>query len=94
MIGLVSNMETSFNEQYANKVEDNGGTTSYYQLDPKWKEVQDIIEAYNYNYSQGNILKVAMTLNRDRHSGTDTIRDLMKLMWFCEREIKRLKDIK
>jgi len=76
----------------SNQSINNGGTTSYYQLDPNWKEVQDIIEAYDYNYSQGNILKVAMTLNSNRHSGTDSIRDLNKAKWFIDREIQRLKN--
>ena len=69
---------------------DNGGAnTSYYQLDPSWKEVQDIIEAKQYNYAEGNILKVAFTLNSGRHSGTSRARDLRKLIYFTNRLLQQ-----
>ena len=69
---------------------DNGGAgTSYYQLEANWKEVQDIIEAKNYNYAEGNILKVAFTLDSGRHGGTSRSRDLRKLIYFANRLLKQ-----
>lgn len=69
----------------------NGGTTDYYKLDPKWKDVIDIIESRDLNYSQGNILKVGMTLNTGRHEGTDYERELNKVIFFANREKERIK---
>ena len=68
----------------------NGGTTDYYQIDPKWKQAQDIIEARDMNFSQGNILKSAFCFNTKRHSGTSYERELNKIIWFCKRELERL----
>lgn len=68
----------------------NGGTTDYYQFDPQWKQVQDIIEARGMNFSQGNILKAAFCFNTYRHGGTNYERELNKIIWFCKRELQRL----
>lgn len=68
----------------------NGGKTDYYKINPKWKMVQDIIEARDMNFSQGNILKAAFCFNTERHSGTDYERELNKIIWFCKREKKRI----
>lgn len=73
------------------KCENNGGTTDYYQLDPQWKQAQDIIEARNMNFSQGNILKAAFCFNVARHNGTDYERELRKIIWFAERELAALE---
>lgn len=69
----------------------NGGTTDYYQIQPNWKQAQDIIEARNMNFSQGNILKAAFCFNTERHSGTNYERDLNKIIWFAQRELQRIK---
>ena len=82
-------METEFDS-----AAERGGSTSYYKLDPSWTDLQDIIEAHNLNYAQANILKVAYTINVGRHSGTDYIRDLNKLIWFANRELKRINNDK
>lgn len=74
-----------------NPSDNNGGSTSYYKLDPYWKECGDIIEARNMNYNQGNIFKVAFTFNIGRHSGTDYERELNKIIWFANRELELLK---
>ena len=73
------------------KTKNDGGTTDYYAIQPKWKQCQDIIEAREMNFSQGNILKVAFTFNLGRHTGTDYKRDLKKIIWFAERELHKLK---
>lgn len=74
----------------AEKCTNNGGKTDYYQLDPKWEQAQDIIEARNMNFSQGNILKAAFCFNTQRHSGTNYERELRKIIWFAERELERI----
>lgn len=73
------------------KCTNNGGTTDYYQLDPNWKQAQDIIEARGMNFSQGNILKAAFCFNVARHNGTDYERELRKIIWFAERELAVLE---
>lgn len=73
------------------KCTNNGGTTDYYQLDPSWKQAQDIIEARGMNFSQGNILKAAFCFNVARHNGTDYERELRKIIWFAERELAVLE---
>ena len=75
----------------AEKCTNNGGTTDYYQLDPQWKQAQDIIEARNMNFAQGNILKAAFCFNTPRHRGTDYERELRKIIWFAERELASLE---
>ena len=69
----------------------NGGDTDYYQIDPKWTSFQDVIEAREMNYAQGNIFKVACTFNVGRHEGTNYERELNKIIWFANRELKRIK---
>jgi len=69
----------------------NGGDTDYFDIDPTWKGCQDIIEARELNYAQGNILKVAFCINIGRHEGTTYERELNKLIWFANRELKRIK---
>lgn len=72
----------------------NGGTTDYYQIQSNWKQAQDIIEARNMNFSQGNILKAAFCFNSPRHSGTNYERELNKIIWFAQRELERIKNEK
>lgn len=69
----------------------NGGSTDYYKINPEWKDLQDLIEERDLNYSQANILKVAFTFNLGRHEGTDATRDLNKIIYFAQRELNRLK---
>lgn len=69
----------------------NGGETDYYKIDAEWKTFQDVIEAREMNYAQGNILKVACTFNIGRHEGTTYERDLNKIIYFANRELNRIK---
>lgn len=71
--------------------ENNGGNTDYYKIQPDWKMAQDIIESRGMNFAQGNILKAAFCFNTPRHSGTNYERELNKIIWFCERELKLLR---
>ncbi len=63
----------------------NGGTTDYYALDPKWTSHQDVIEAHEMTYAQGNIYKVACTFNTARHGATNELREINKIIWFANR---------
>lgn len=66
-------------------MKNNGGDTDYYRIEPNWTSFQDVIEAREMSYSQGNIFKVACTFNVGRHSGTDELRDINKIIWFANR---------
>lgn len=70
----------------------NGGSTDYYKFDANWKECQDIIEARNMNFSQGNIFKASFCFNQGRHNATTYERELNKIKYFCDRELERIKD--
>lgn len=70
----------------------NGGDTDYYDIPKNAKVLQDLIEIKNMNFSQGNIIKAIYRMNDYSHSSA--IRDLNKIIWFAQREIKRLKNEK
>jgi len=72
----------------------NGGSTDYYRIPTSWVMAQDVIEARKMNYSQGNIFKVAFTFNTGRHEATSYKRELNKIIYFAQRELERLKDVK
>lgn len=72
-------------------IKNSGSYASYYDINPEWSTLQDVIEARKLNYAQGNILKAAFTFNIGRHDGTDEIRDLEKIIYFAKREIERIK---
>jgi hypothetical protein len=65
---------------------DNGGSTSYYKLPQGAKDIQDLIEYKNMNFSVGNIFKSCYRLGNCDHS--DRVRDLNKIIWFAERELE------
>lgn len=71
----------------------NGGSTSYYKIGD-YKDLQDIIEARNMNFAQGNILKAAFCFNVGRHEGTSYERELNKIIYFAKRELERIKNDK
>lgn len=71
----------------------NGGETDYYKIEENWTTFQDVIEAREMSYAQGNIFKVACTFNIGRHEATDYERELNKIVYFAERELKRIKKI-
>ena len=70
----------------------NGGKTDYYDCDPSWKGVADIIEGRNMNFNQGNILKSAFCFNLGRHNATNYERELNKIVFYAERELALLKE--
>jgi hypothetical protein len=66
-------------------------TVDYYKIKPEWKNIQDVTEAKNLNFAQGNILKAAWCLGERRHIGTNYDRELDKIIWFAFREKERIK---
>jgi len=69
----------------------NGGSTDYYDFDPAWKGAQDVIETKAMNFSQGTIFKCAFCFNTGRHEATTYERELNKILWYTQRELKRIK---
>lgn len=70
------------------EVRNNGGSTDYYKLPQNAKDLQDLIEHKEMNFSLGNIFKAVYRLGNCSHS--DAIRDLNKIIWFANREKERL----
>lgn len=76
-----------------NTTKNNGGETDYYKIKEEWTTAQDIIEAREMNFAQGNIFKVAFTFNIGRHEATDYLRELNKMEYFIKREKERLSSL-
>lgn len=74
--------------QYEPDLDQTGGSTpSQYGLPEGATELQDLIEYREMNFSIGNIFKAAYRLgtkNPDEY-------ELRKIIWFAERELKRIK---
>lgn len=66
----------------------NGGETDYYLIPSGANTLQDLIEHKKMNFAQGNILKAIYRCNEEHHSSYE--RDLNKIVWFAQRELKRL----
>jgi hypothetical protein len=67
----------------------NGGSTDYYKIPEGMKDLQDLIEHKKMNFSQGNIFKAIFRAGEEHHSSYE--RDLHKIIFFAERELKRVK---
>lgn len=76
---------------YINESKNNGGKTDYYQIPSHIKDADDFAEWRGMNFNQGNILKAVWTFNTERHSGTNAVRDLNKIIHYAQRELKRLE---
>ena len=66
-----------------------GSTPSQYALPSGAAELQDLIEHREMNFAVGNIFKAAYRLGHCDHS--DAKRDLNRIIWFAQRELKRLE---
>ena len=55
--------------------------------------IQDLFEIFKLNYALGNIFKVIFTLGYGRHEGTTRERELNKVIYFCNRQLKVLDEI-
>jgi hypothetical protein len=67
-----------------------GSTPKQYGIPNGAKELQDLIEYRNMNFSMGNIFKAVYRLgikNKDEY-------ELEKILFFANRELKRIKKLK
>ena len=67
-----------------------GWASDYYELPPNAKELGDLIEYKDMNFNVGNIFKAAYRLG-DKEGVTEEY-DLNKIIYFAERELKRIKN--
>lgn len=65
-----------------------GWSTNYYELPEGAKEIQDLIEYREMNFSVANIFKAAYRMGHKK--GTSRAYDLNKIIWFAKRELARL----
>jgi len=63
-----------------------GSTPSQYSLPKDAKELQDLIEHRNMNFSIGNIFKACYRLGTKNKPEYE----LNKIIWFANRELKRI----
>jgi len=63
-----------------------GGSSSYYELPPDCKQLQDIISKKDMGFSQGNIFKAAYRWDQK----PDLTYNLRKILWFAQYELDRL----
>jgi len=63
-----------------------GFDSEYYELPVGATELQDLIEYKEMNFAVGNIFKACYRLG----STKSIIYDIEKILWFAERELKRL----
>lgn len=68
---------------------DGGSTPSQYALPADAKELQDLIEFREMNFAVGNIFKACYRLGTK--DGVTAEYDLRKIIFFAERELRRLK---
>lgn len=67
---------------------DSGGSNpKQYGLPAGATDLQDLIEYREMNFAVGNIFKACYRLGTCDHS--DRKRDLEKIIWFAQRELKR-----
>ena len=69
--------------------EPGGSTPSQYGLPEGAKELQDLIEYREMNFAIGNIFKACYRMGTCSHS--DKMRDINKILWFANREKRRLQ---
>lgn len=65
-----------------------GGSTSYYDIPEGAKDLGDLVEYKDMNFNIGNIFKAAYRLGEK--DGTDKVYDLNKIIYFAQRELKRI----
>lgn len=66
-----------------------GSTPSQYGLPAGATDLQDLIEYRGMNFALGNVFKACYRRGTCSHS--DELRDMRKVLWFAEREVKRLE---
>lgn len=81
---------STLNSQVGGNHKNDGGDAHYYDLPLNAKNLQDLIEAKNMNFSVGNIFKAAYRMDEEGIL-SNKARDLRKIMWFADRELKRIE---
>jgi len=66
-----------------------GSSTSYYKIPSDCTDLIDLIEHKNMNFAVGNIFKACYRLGQKE--GNDDAYDIRKIIFFAERELKRLE---
>jgi len=69
-----------------------GWSSDYYKIPPGTTELGDLIEHRNMNFNVGNIFKAAYRLGSK--PGVSDLYDLKKILWFVQREIARIENVK
>ena len=78
----------SDHDKWVSKIEPGGSTPEQYSIPENAKELQDLIEYREMNFSMGNIFKACYRSGTCSHS--DELRDINKIIWFANREKERL----
>lgn len=71
--------------------ENNGGNTDYYAVPEGAETLNDLIEHKGMNFAIGNMFKAVYCLTDGRHGGTNTERELNKIIYYAKREKERIK---
>jgi len=58
----------------------------------RFKNANDIMDYFDMHVNVGEAFKVAFCFNTGRHEGTNTIRDLNKISYYCKQEFSRYPD--
>ena len=69
-----------------------GWSSEYYELPEGATELQDLIEHREMNFAIGNIFKAAYRLGNKEGSSKEY--DLNKIIWFAQRELNRVKNVR
>ena len=64
-----------------------GGDSTYYDLPADCKTVQDLIEAYDMDFTRGNLLKAVIRLEKK----PDLKYNLEKIIWFAQDKLSRME---
>ena len=68
-----------------------GWSTDYYRLPEGAKEMQDLIEYRDMNFAMANIFKACYRYGHKENTSKEY--DLNKIIWYAQRELKRLKKL-
>ena len=69
-----------------------GGSSEYYELPADAEEMQDLIEHKNMNFAMGNVFKACYRYGEK--DGTTMEYDLYKIIWYANRELRRVEKLK
>ena len=76
----------------AKDVSDERGTKAdYYDIPEGCMTANDIIDKRRMLFNQGEVFKAAFCFNTGRHSGTDDIREINKILYYAQRVKNLLK---